>query len=413
MAAIHIALLGFGTVGKGVYRTVLKHQKRLKSILGNEVKIEAVLVKNKEKHQWLDDEILLTDNYADIINLPKLDVVIDAIVGIEPGYSYLQQAINRGCHVITANKEMFAHKGSELLRLAKEKHVSLGFEATVGGGIPIIQTLKKLLNANKVLKVEGILNGTSNFILSKMREDNLPFAEALKLAQDYGYAEANPANDIDGVDAFYKAAILSEVIFGEQPVWNQAYREGIKSITLPQIKLFESLGLRIKHVASLQKSNTEIQCTVRPVLVTNSHPLYQVEDVQNAIHIETDIVGNISLQGPGAGMFPTASAIIEDLIHIGDKNSSVCPEDDLFFDQDSNESIWVLYGENNIFLLTDDIRIKEEIHPNVLLVEATDVSILALKKSHGICCFEVLGTLEEVTVPNSEILTEENIPVTY
>lgn len=413
MNTIHIAILGYGTVGKGVYQTLLKHQKRLQSILEKEVKIEAILVKNIEKHQWSDDEILLTDDYAKIINLPKLDVVIDAIVGIEPGFSYLQQAINRGCHIITANKEMFAHHGTDLLRLAKEKHVSLGFEATVAGGIPIIQTLKKLLNANKVEKVEGILNGTSNFILTKMREVNLPFVDALKLAQEYGYAEANPANDIDGVDAFYKAVILSEVIFGEQPVWDRACTQGIGSITLPQIKLFESLGLRFKHVASLQKSNTNIQCTVRPVLVTNSHPLYQVEDVQNAIHIETDIVGNISLQGPGAGMFPTASAIIEDLIHIGDKNLSSCPEEELILHQDSHESIWALYGDLNKFLLSDDIRIKEEIHPLVLLVEATEESILALKKSHGICCFEVLGTLEEEKVLQREIITEENIHASY
>lgn len=412
MTAIHVALLGYGTVGKGVYRTIEKHQERLKTILGKEVKIVAILVKELEKHQWVNNEVLFTDNYTDIINFPKLDVVIDAIVGVEPGFSYLKQAITRGCHVITANKEMFAHHGTELLSLAKEKDVSLGFEATVAGGIPIIQTLKKLLNANKVDKVEGILNGTSNFILTKMREENLSFEDALKLAQEYGYAEADPANDIEGVDAFYKAVILSEVIFGEQPEWEQTITQGIGTLTLQQIKLFESLGFRFKHVASLQKSNTEIQCTVRPVLVTNSHPLYQVEEVQNAINIEADIVGNISLQGPGAGMFPTASAIVEDLIHIGDKQIASSPEDSLFFDQDAKENIWALHGDINKILLTDDIRINKEIHPDVVLVETTEEKILSLKTSHGICCFEVLGNIEEEKVlPREEM--EENINLSY
>jgi homoserine dehydrogenase len=409
LTAIHVALLGYGTVGKGVYRTVQKHQERLKTILGKEVKIVAILVKEIEKHHWFNDEILFTDNYTDIINLPKLDVVIDAIVGVEPGYTYLQQAIDRGCHVITANKEMFAHHGSELLSLAKEKNVSLGFEATVAGGIPIIQTLKKLLNANKVDKVEGILNGTSNFILTKMREDNLPFEEALKLAQENGYAEADPANDIDGVDAFYKAVILSEVIFGEQPEWEKTYTQGIGTVTLPQIKLFESLGFRFKHVASLQKSNTEIQCTVRPVLVTNSHPLFQVEEAQNAINIEADIVGNISLQGPGAGMFPTASAIVEDLIHIGDNHLDSCPEENLFFEQEVKENIWALHGEIDNLPLTDDIRIKKEIHPHVLLVETTDEEILHLRTLHGICCFEVLGNIGEENAINKDGIKVENI----
>lgn len=409
MTAIHIALLGFGTVGKGVYQTVQKHQKRLQTILGKEVKIVAILVKEIEKHQWVDEDVIFTNKFDEIIHIPKLDVVIDAICGIEPGFSYLQQAINRGCHIITANKEMFAHNGSELLKLAKEKQVSLGFEATVAGGIPIIQTLKKLLNANKVEKVEGILNGTSNFILSKMREENLSFADALKLAQDYGYAEANPANDIDGKDAFYKAAILSEVIFGKQPAWDQAYTEGIRAITLPQIKLFEAWGLRLKHVISLQKLNDEIQCTVRPVLVTKSHPLYHVEGVHNAINIEADIVGNISLQGPGAGMFPTASAIIEDLIHLGDSHVTSCLEDEQFVNKDSSQPYWLIQGEN--ILLPKDIKVKEEIESHVLLVEGTDDSILCLKKSHEICCFEVLGAVEEGAVLNSVFNTKEKIQV--
>ncbi len=366
--ALHVALLGYGTVGKGVYETIKQHQGRLQKLLGKEVKVVAVLVKNISKHKLSDRSVILTDQYKDIINLQKLDVVIDAIVGIEPAYSFLQQAINRGCHVITANKEMFAHHSKDLHALAKEKGVTVGFEATVAGGIPIIQTLKRLLNANKVQKIEGILNGTSNFILTKMREEKLLFTDALSLAQDLGYAEADPTNDIDGHDAFFKAVILSEVLFGEQPDWGKAVRVGISTIKSEDIAYFQSLGLRFKHVASLQQTNKGVVCTVRPVLVSEAHPLYQVEDVQNAINIEADIVGNISLQGPGAGMFPTASAIIEDIIHIDDKEYVPCFEEESS-NSESAEQLWIAYGENALLGLPENAEVIKKIADYTWLVK--------------------------------------------
>lgn len=318
MTSINVALLGYGTVGKGVYKTIQSHQERLKSIFGKQVKVVAILVKNIEKHQQqiLDNDILLTTNFSEIIAMKKLDVVIDAIVGKDPGFSYLKQAIERNCHVITANKEMFAFYGKELLMLAKQFNVTVGFEATVGGGIPIIQTLRRVLNVNRVSKIQGILNGTSNLILSCMREQNLTFLEALQLAQQNGYAEADPTNDIEGFDAFYKAMVLCEVIFGKQPDWKTVKRKGISGISTNLIQIATSLELRLKHVVTIEQLGNDIHCVIEPVLVSNMHPLYQIEYVQNAVSINGDIVGNISLQGPGAGMFPTASAVVEDLIHI-------------------------------------------------------------------------------------------------
>lgn len=322
MSTINVALLGYGTVGKGVYQTILNHQNRFKAALGKEVKIVAVLVKNKEKYRVPNEEVLLTNKFEDIIALPQLDVVIDAIVGREPGYSYLQAAIERGCHIITANKEMFAYHGLQLQSIAKKHGVTVGFEATVAGGIPIIQTLNKLLNINQITKIEGILNGTSNFILTKMRDEGLSFAQSLTIAQKLGYAEVDPTNDVEGIDAFYKAMILSQVVFGEQPNWEDVERQGITEISSEKIEQSTSLGLRFKHVASLEKTATGVKCSVKPELVPQTHPLYQIEGVQNAISIDADIVGNISIQGPGAGMFPTASAIVEDLIHLAyDKES--------------------------------------------------------------------------------------------
>src|SRR6476659_5882505 len=217
MSAIHIALLGLGTVGKGVLETIETHQGKLQSLLGKAVKISAILVKNLDKHVLEDKSILLTNQFEEIIELDQLDVVIDVIVGKEPGFTYAKRAIERGCHFITANKEMFAHHGKELLELAEKHGVSVGFEATVAGGIPVIQTLRKLLNVNNITKVEGIINGTSNFILTNMRENQLPFEEVLVSAQEKGYAEADPTNDIEGYDAYFKGLVLSNVVFGELP----------------------------------------------------------------------------------------------------------------------------------------------------------------------------------------------------
>ena len=293
MSALHIALLGYGTVGKGVYQTIETHQEKLKSIFKKDVKIVAILVKNIEKYHAPDCDVLLTDDYKKIVTLEKLDVVIDAIVGKEPSFHYLQQAIHRGCHAITANKEMFAYHGTQLKQLAKEQGVTLGFEATVAGGIPIIQTLRQLLQVNNIQKVQGILNGTSNFILTQMREDSCSFDTALTLAQEKGYAEADPTNDVEGYDAFFKAVILSELVFGETPNWEESIRNGIKSITREQIELFSSLGYRFKHVASIEKKEKGVKVAVKPVLVTETHPFYHIEGVQNAVSIDGDIVGNI------------------------------------------------------------------------------------------------------------------------
>lgn len=389
MSALHIALLGYGTVGKGVYKTIQTHQEKLNSILGKDVKVVAILVKDIEKHLAPDSDVLLTDEFKEIISLDKLDVVIDAIVGKEPSFSYLQQAINKGCHVITANKEMFAYHGAELKQLAKEQGVTLGFEATVAGGIPIIQTLRQLLNINNIQKVQGILNGTSNFILTKMREDGCSFETALKIAQEKGYAEADPTNDIEGYDAFYKAVILSELAFGEKPDWERSIQQGIQSITPEQIKLFTSLGYRFKHIASIEKNKKAI--TVKPVLVNETHPFYQIEGVQNAVSIDGDIVGNISLQGPGAGMFPTASAIIEDLVYINkDSFSPTFLDEQTGLDLKQPSTYWAIGGDAVVESLPSHINVIDRLHPNVLLVEASEEEIYHIQ-SPDIYFYQVLG----------------------
>jgi homoserine dehydrogenase len=316
MSIIKVAILGFGTVGEGVYQTIHSHEEELTAVLGSKVEVAAVLIKNVNKFRNITDGVLITTDFDEILRLPQLDIVVEAIVGKEPTFTFLKKAIERGCHIITANKEMFAHYGKELLKLAEEYNVSVGYEATVAGGIPIIQTLRQLLKINRVHQIQGILNGTSNFILTDMREQQQSFATSLLLAQENGYAEADPTNDVEGFDAFYKSIILSRLAFGEEPNWKEVELEGITSITSDLIASADKFGLRFKHIASISKENSQIKAVVKPVLVDQSHPFYHVEGVQNAVTVHTDIVGSITLQGPGAGMFPTASAVIEDLVFV-------------------------------------------------------------------------------------------------
>ncbi|MEC5424385.1 homoserine dehydrogenase [Virgibacillus sp. C22-A2] len=317
MKAINVALLGLGTVGKGVYQTINTHQERLRDITGCSVHVSTFLIEHPEKHATVNGTTV-TD-IRTITENPDIDIVFEAIVGKEPAFSYLKKCIQAGKHVITANKEMFAVHGKELRELARQHHVSIGYDATTAGGIPIIQMIQHVLQANNVLKVQAILNGTTNYILTEMRDQNAAFEDALQQAQQLGYAEADPTNDVEGFDAFYKLMILSELIYNEQPNWNDVKRIGITSISEKDIAENQLTNKRIKHIASIWKEDGRILAKVEPVSLPRDHPLYAIEGVDNAINIETDILGELTLKGPGAGALPTASAMIEDfcLIYSG------------------------------------------------------------------------------------------------
>lgn len=316
MAAVKIGLIGYGTVGSAVGRTIRSHQENLQAIFGKEVQVAGVLVREKQKYEQQVTDALLTDDAAELFSISDLDVIIEASVGIEPAFSYLTEAIHHGCHIITANKELIASRGAELKRLAKEKGVRLEYEAAVAGGVPVIGTLKQLLHINHVVKVEAILNGTSNFILTEMSDKGLPFEEALQLAQEAGFAEADPANDVDGWDAFYKLMVLSDLLFEDQPDWEKVTRKGIRSVSSQDIQAAAKQGWKIKHVATLENAGGEVTASVEPVILTTAHPLYSVDGVDNAVCVEGDLVGKLKLQGPGAGALPTASAIVEDLANL-------------------------------------------------------------------------------------------------
>lgn len=397
MSSINIALLGFGTVGKGVFETIETHQERLQYYLGKPVKVVAVLVKSIKKHHLSDSEVLLTDNFEDVMQIPNLDIVIDAICGKEPGFTYIKRSIEKGCHVVTANKEMFAFHGQELLSLAAQQNVSVGFEATVAGGIPIIQTLRSLLKVNRITKVEGIINGTSNYILSNMRENDLPFEQVLADAQNKGYAEADPTNDIEGFDALYKALVLSQVVFGEHPEQENIIRKGISQITQEQIENAANLGLKFKHVVKLEKKGNLIQCKVQPVLLSDAHPFYSIEGVQNAVSINADIVGNITLTGPGAGKLPTASAVIEDLLHLFEKHDPVRLKDERKLEDQSEEE-----GQRLIFhqrldhlCLVDSLDKVEQLHEGVFYIKGREADLTRFEQENdGVAIYPIEGNIQ-------------------
>ncbi|HET7656987.1 MAG TPA: homoserine dehydrogenase [Bacillales bacterium] len=314
--AIKLALLGLGTVGQGVYDTIVARKDKLRRLFGEEVEIVAALVKNGEKKRPVDRNVKLTTDFRDILAIHDLDVVVEAIVGREPARTYNLALLERGVHVISANKECIAYEGRNFTETAKRHGVTFSYEASVGGGIPIIRTIRELLQVNRIEKIEGVLNGTCNFILTLMRENGFSFEEALNHAQVAGYAEADPTNDIEGWDAYFKLMVLSELAFGEQPSWQTTERKGITEITKEALLLAKENGNRIKLLVTLERTADGVEATVKPVEIGSDHPLYSVEGVNNAVHIQADLVGDLILQGPGAGAGPTASAIVEDLAHV-------------------------------------------------------------------------------------------------
>lgn len=314
--AIKAALLGFGTVGTGVYETIMTHHEDIRKMLGEEIEVVAVLVKDKDKSRSVENTVHITTDFEDILSISDLDVAVEAIVGQEPANQYMTALLDKGIHVVSANKECIAYKGKELRNTAEQNGVTFSYEAAVAGGIPVIRTIRELLRVNRIEKIEGILNGTSNFILSDMRNRGVSFTASLADAQYRGFAEADPTNDIEGWDAFYKLMILSDLVFGEQPAWDTVERSGITGVSEEDIRMVESAGERIKLVASIQRRELGIEASVKPVVLDAKHPLYAVEGVNNAVRIHADIVGDLLLQGPGAGSLPTASAIIEDIVNV-------------------------------------------------------------------------------------------------
>lgn len=323
MPTITAAILGFGTVGEGIYRILQERQQEIEQQTGHSIHIKTILVQNVDKERIPTPDVAITDDVRTILDDPSIDVIFEAIVGVEPARSYLEEAIQKGCHVITANKAMFALHGPALLQQAEAHGVEIGFEATTAGGVPIIRTVTNLLAGDRIERIQGILNGTSNFILTNMRAEGLSFKEALTEAQRLGYAEADPTDDVVGKDAFRKLMILSQLAFGEQPEWEAIEIKGIDTLTHEDILDASKAKLRYRHIAEItQDESGQLVGSVGPVLIGSSHPFYSIDGVDNSIILDTAYLGALTLTGPGAGMYPTGSSMVNDYIHIATKKKA-------------------------------------------------------------------------------------------
>ena len=314
---IKAALLGFGTVGTGVYKVLKNQEKEMSAKIGCKIEIKKILVRNIEKAAAkIEDASLLTSQWDEIINDPEIEIVIELMGGINPAKEYILSALKAGKHVVSANKDLIAVHGHELLDAAHESKVDFLFEAAVAGGIPIIRPLKQCLAGNHMTEVMGIVNGTTNFILTKMTQEGMEFKDALALATELGYAEADPTADIEGLDAGRKVAILASVAFNSRVVFNDVYTEGIAKITSKDIHYAKEMGRDIKLLGVAHNTENGIEVGVYPMMIRKEHPLASVRDSFNAVFVHGDAVDDAMFYGRGAGEFPTASAVMGDVIDV-------------------------------------------------------------------------------------------------
>ncbi|MBI2166864.1 MAG: homoserine dehydrogenase [Candidatus Omnitrophica bacterium] len=317
MRTIRIGLLGLGQIGGGVYSLLKRKGRALAREAGASFEIGGVAVRHPKKARSVRvPKALLTTRPESLVEDPRIDVIVELLGGIQPAKRLVLEALRNGKDVVTANKALLAEAGEEIFQAAKENGQRVFFEASVGGGIPIIKALRESLVANRIDSIYSIINGTSNYILSKMSEGKLDFGEALKLAQEKGYAERNPSLDIDGVDSAHKLAILVRLAFGGKAAFKEVYSEGISRISNEDIAFAEEFGYRIKLLAIAKRDPDGIEARVQPTLLPKSHILANVMGSFNAILIKGDEVGEVLLYGKGAGPLPTASAVVSDLVDL-------------------------------------------------------------------------------------------------
>lgn len=309
---IQIAVLGYGTVGSGVVEVINTNHSSINKKAGDDIQIKYVLDLRDFPGDPIQEKIVHDFNI--ILDDPEIRIVVEVMGGVEPAYTFTKQALLAGKSVCTSNKELVARHGAELMRIARERNINYLFEASCGGGIPIIRPLNSSLTADEIDEITGILNGTTNYILTEMTQKGSEFEEALKDAQDKGYAERNPEADVEGHDACRKIAILSSLAFGRQVDYTDIYTEGISKITATDIKYAKAMGQAIKLLAFSRKVGESFYAMVAPVLLGPSDPLYSVNGVFNAIFVHGNVLGDAMFYGSGAGKLPTASAVVSDVV---------------------------------------------------------------------------------------------------
>ena len=307
---IKVGLIGLGTVGSGVFKTLRNF---------DEIEVSKIAVKNINKKRDIEglETSMLTDNAYEIVNNPEIDIVAELVGGIEPAFDLISTAIKNGKHIVTANKELLAKCGEDIFKLAEKYNRVILYEAAIAGGIPIIMPVKTILAGNDITHIEAILNGTTNYILTKMDIQKASYADVLKEAQELGYAEADPTGDVEGFDAAYKIATLASITFNKRIDIKKVYREGITKIRAKDMEAANDLGYKIKLIASANiDENDNADVRVHPMLVSKKSTLAHIDYVTNAVMLKGHPVGSITLSGPGAGEFPTASSVVGDILAI-------------------------------------------------------------------------------------------------
>lgn len=419
MRKIKIALLGLGNVGKGVWQILNKNKSEIRKRSGYDIEIEKILVRDINKNRDIQvPRELLTDNAEEIFNNDDIKIVVELIGGAEPALEYMLRAMRCKKHVVTANKLVLATFGEQLFKTAEEEQVMFYYEASVGGGIPIIREINESLTANKIEQIIGIVNGTTNYILTKMTLEGMDFESALKEAQEKGFAEADPTSDIEGYDVTYKLAIMASLAFGTKVKVDEIQREGICNIKKIDIEYAKKFGYAIKLLAIGKDVDNKLELRVHPTMIPQTHPLANVNDSFNAIFIKGNAVGDLMLYGRGAGDLPTGSAVVGDIISIlrnnidqsiimEMKNNTALKEIQPMEDNKSEYyirlnvkdrvgvlgQISTIFGENNVSILTVIQEVKEENEVSLLFITHTAKEG---EMSNAISKIETLGTVNKV-----------------
>lgn len=319
---IKIGLIGLGTVGSGVFKTLQNFKN---------VEVVKIAVHNKNKKRNIEglDESIITDDAYEVVNNPEIQIVAELVGGINPAFDLIKTAIKNGKHIVTANKELLAKHGEELFNFAEENNKVVLYEAAIAGGIPLIMPIKTILAGNKITKIKAILNGTTNYILTKMDVQGASYTDVLKEAQELGYAETDPTGDVEGFDAAYKITTLATIAFGKRIKIENVYREGITKISPDDMKAANEMGYKIKLIASAElNEDSKADVRVHPMLVPKTKTLAHIDYVTNAVSLSGHPVGDVTLSGPGAGEFPTASSVVGDILAIAseiDKTDYLLP----------------------------------------------------------------------------------------
>ena len=364
------AIMGYGTIGSGVYEVLDKNCKSVEKKAGEPIEVKYIL--DLRKFPGSPVEKLVIHDVEQIVNDPEIGIVVETMGGTKPAYEFVKRCLLAGKHVVTSNKALVAAHGTELIRIAAEKNISFLFEASVGGGIPIIRPLNSCLTADEIEEITGIVNGTTNYMMTEMTEKGADFNEVLKDAQAKGYAEKDPTADVEGYDACRKIAILTSLVCGQQVDFEDIHTEGITKITPTDIKYAQAMGRAIKLLATSKKGPKGYTAIVAPFLLPASHPLYAVNGVFNAIFVHGNVLGDAMFYGSGAGKLPTASAVVADVVEMAKNLDKNIP---IEWSSQKLELVDYKEWENRFFIRTTaDKAAVERVFGTVTYVQAEGVT---------------------------------------